>query len=171
MYSLCYLYAMKMLYVIRHAKSSWSEPGLDDFERPLNERGQKDAPEMAQRLKKKGVKPDLIISSTALRAYRTAQIFAEALDYAYDRIALKPDLYETDIETVFEVVRGIDPQAETVLIFGHNPTLTYFVNDLAATRIDNIPTAGIAAVALDGCWSEAKENGGKLVWFDYPKNH
>jgi phosphohistidine phosphatase len=165
-----YLYAMKMLYVIRHAKSSWSEPGLDDFDRPLNDRGQSDAPEMARRMKAKGIQPDLIITSTAERARKTAGIFADVLGYPSEAIVLKPDLYETDIDTVFDVVHQIDPQASHVFIFGHNPTFTYFVNDLASARIDNIPTCGIAAIALNGDWQEAEEDSGSLVWFDYPKN-
>lgn len=165
-----YLYAMKMLYVIRHAKSSWAEPGLDDFDRPLNDRGLSDAPEMAGRMKAKGIQPDLIISSTAERAQTTARIFANVLDYPAESILLKPDLYETDIDTVFDVVQQIDCDASHVLIFGHNPTFTYFVNDLASARIDNIPTCGIAAVALKGTWQEAEEDCGSLVWFDYPKN-
>lgn len=161
---------MKMLYVIRHAKSSWSEPGLDDFDRPLNDRGRADAPEMARRMKEKGIHPDLIISSTALRARKTAHMFAETLGYPAEKIVLKPDLYETDIDTVFDVVRQIDPDASQVLLFGHNPTFTYFVNDLASARIDNIPTCGIAAIAVNGSWKEVKEQSGSLVWFDYPKN-
>ena len=165
-----YLYAMKMLYVIRHAKSSWAEPGLDDFERPLNDRGRSDAPEMARRMKAKGIKPDLIISSTAERAQTTARIFADELGYPSESILLKPDLYETDIDTVFDVVQQIDTHASHVLIFGHNPTFTYFVNDLASARIDNIPTCGIAAIALNGAWQDAGEDSGNLVWFDYPKN-
>lgn len=166
----CYLYAMKMLYVIRHAKSSWSEPGLDDFDRPLNDRGQADAPEMAQRMKEKGIHPDLIITSTALRAYTTAHIFAEVLGYPVEKIVQKPDLYETDLDTLFEVVHQIHPEASHVLLFGHNPTFTYFVNDLASARIDNIPTCGVAAIALRVYWKEVEENSGSLVWFDYPKN-
>lgn len=170
MYGLYYLYAMRMLYVIRHAKSSWNEPGLDDFDRPLNDRGRSDAPEMAERLKAKGIHPDLIITSTAERAQTTARIFADVLGYPAESILLKPDLYETDVDTVFDVVHQIDPQASHVLIFGHNPTFTYFVNHLASARIDNIPTCGIAAIALDKEWREAKRSGGHMVWFDYPKN-
>ena len=161
---------MKMLYVIRHAKSSWSDPGTDDFDRPLNERGKADAPEMAKRMKSKGIKPDLIISSTAKRALKTAHIFAEVLGYPTDAIQLRRNLYEADVDTVFDVVREIAPETGRVLIFGHNPTFTGFVNELAGVRIDNIPTCGIAAVTLAKPWNETGEHTGRLDWFDYPKN-
>lgn len=160
---------MKMLYVIRHAKSSWSDPLQDDFDRPLNERGKANAPEMAGRIKAKGVRPDLMISSTAKRAQETAQIFADVLAYAQADIQLQDQLYEAATETVMKCVRQISPEAESAFIFGHNPTLTYFVNELAGVWIDNIPTCGMVAISLDG-WDKAGEGTGKLVWFDFPKN-
>jgi len=159
-----------MLYVIRHAKSSWNEPGARDFDRELNERGRKDAPEMADRLKRKGVMPSLIVSSTALRAKRTALAFAQILGYDADGILWKDELYEADVHTIYDVVRKIGEPYETVLMFGHNPTWTYFVNGLAEVRIDNIPTCGVAGISLNGAWENVKEGSGELVLFDFPKN-
>jgi phosphohistidine phosphatase len=161
---------MKMLYVIRHAKSSWSEPGMRDFDRPLNDRGLRDAPAMAARLKEKGVRPDLIVSSPAKRAMTTAKIFAAALGYDENAIVYKDMIYEASTPTLLGIVKGIDSDANNVLIFGHNPTFTYFVNDLAAVRIDDIPTCGVAAIAIEGEWKEINDGAGNLVWFDYPKN-
>jgi phosphohistidine phosphatase len=161
---------MKMLYVIRHAKSSWNELGARDFDRKLNERGRKDAPEMAERLKRKGVIPNLIISSTAERAKSTALIFAQVLGYDTDTILWKDTLYEADIDTIYDVVRKIGEPYDTVLMFGHNPTWTYFVNGLADVRIDNIPTCGIAEISVSGAWKDVKEGAAALVSFDFPKN-
>ena len=159
-----------MLYVIRHAKSSWSELGARDFDRKLNERGQKDAPEMAERLKQQSMMPDLIVSSTAVRAKRTALIFAQVLGYHANSILWKDTLYEADIDTVYDVVRKIGESYNTVLMFGHNPTWTYFVNGLAEVRIDNIPTCGAAGISINGAWKDVKEGSGELVSFDFPKN-
>jgi len=141
----------------------------DDFDRPLNPRGKADAPEMAERIKTKGAKPDLIISSTAKRAHETAKVFAEVLGYDGADIQLHDNLYEADIETVMKCVRQISAEKESACIFGHNPTLTYFVNELAGVWIDNIPTCGVAAVTLEA-WDKAGEGAGKLLWFDFPKN-
>jgi len=149
-----------MLYVIRHAKSSWSEFGARDFDRELNERGRKDAPEMADRLKQKSVVPDLIISSSAVRAKLTALAFAKVVGFNADAILWKDELYEADIDTIYGVVGKIGEQYSTVLMFGHNPTWTYFVNGLAEVRIDNIPTCGVAGISLNGAWKDVKMGSG-----------
>ena len=159
-----------MLYVVRHAKSSWAEPWMADFDRPLNDRGEKDAPEMALRIQSKGIKPDLIISSPAKRAKTTALAFASQLGYAEKSILYKDNIYEADVETIFSIIRDIPSSYSHVFLFGHNPTFTYFVNELADVRIDNIPTCGVAAIVITGEWSEAGAESGSLVWFDYPKN-
>lgn len=164
-----YFYGVNTLYVIRHAKSSWNGNEAD-FDRPLNERGEKDAPSMAARLKEKQVMPDIIISSTAKRAKKTALAFAKVLGYDEKNILWKDEIYESSVQTIFGIVRNIDTSYKHVLLFGHNPTFTYFVNELAAVRIDNIPTCGIAAIAIEGDWTDVNEDKGKLLWFDYPKN-
>lgn len=160
---------MNTLYVIRHAKSSWSGNEAD-FDRPLNERGERDAPEMAARIKAKHIVPDLIISSPAKRAKKTASIFADVLGYQKDDILYKEKIYEASIETIYKILREVDPSHRCVLIFGHNPTFTYFVNGLASVRIDNIPTCGMAAISIKGEWKDIEEDAGELLWFDYPKN-
>jgi phosphohistidine phosphatase len=162
---------MKTLYVVRHAKSSWENPLLDDFSRPLNERGKKDAPRMGKRLKKKKVVIDLILSSSARRALATAQRIAEVLNYGEDKIRINPDLYHASPKRIFDVIKNVKDKYNTLLLIAHNPGLTEFVNDLMNQQIDNIPTCGIAACELDiESWKEIKEGIGKLLFYDYPKS-
>lgn len=161
---------MKRLFIIRHAKSDWGNLTLSDFERPLNHRGVKDTPTMAKRLLEKRVIPDLIISSTAKRARETATAFAQMLLFPVESILYRDEIYEAHYPTLYDVVKSIPEEAQTVLLFGHNPGLTYFTNDIARVRIDNIPTCGIAAVGIDLAWKDVQENSGHLLWFDYPKN-
>lgn len=161
---------MKTLYVVRHAKSSWDHPSLTDFQRPLNSRGEKDAPRMGKRLLKQNIKPDLIFSSPAVRALTTAQIIAGVVGYAAGDIKESPALYHASEETILEVLRSIEDDADTVMIFGHNPGLTDFVNELLGAEIGNIPTTGVVAGKLGiDSWKDATWNCGKLQFFDYPK--
>ena len=133
---------MKHLYLIRHAKSSWSNPLLDDFERPLNQRGKTNAPFMAKVLLEKQIFPDFIFSSPAKRAKTTAEIFAEQLNFTND-IAFEKSLYLTSTKTLLDILHRIPNTYNTVFLFGHNPELTQFANELNSTHIDNIPTSGI----------------------------
>src|SRR6187551_1070919 len=133
---------MKTLYLIRHAKSSWDDPDLGDFERPLNQRGKKDAPRMAKRLKEKHVTPDIIISSPATRAYDTCKEFAKVLGYREDKIKADKGLYHADEDQLLKVIRDLKDRErddeEIVLLFGHNPGLTEFANALLNENIFNI---------------------------------
>jgi phosphohistidine phosphatase len=165
---------MKQLYVIRHAKSSWDEEGLSDFERPLNERGKRDAPAMGKRLKEKDVTPDLLFSSPAKRALSTARRIGKVLGYKKEKIKTDRRLYHADSEMIFSVLQEIKNKHEVVLVFGHNPGLTDFVNDLMtehSMNIDNVPTAGVVAFELDITdWKELLPHKGRMLFFDFPKN-
>jgi phosphohistidine phosphatase len=162
---------LKKLYIIRHAKSSWNNPILNDFDRPLNERGARDAPRMGKRLKEKQIIPDLILSSPAKRAVMTSELIAHALNYPLEKIKTDKKLYHADDDGMLNAVKFISNKYETVLIFGHNPGLTDFVNHLTDSNIDNIPTCGIAACSfkLDS-WSSISWGSGELEFFDFPKN-
>jgi phosphohistidine phosphatase len=161
---------LKQLFLIRHAKSDWSSPGLDDINRPLNERGKKDAPEMAERLKERKVRIDEILSSPAKRAAKTAKIFAEVLGKKKDKIRLIEELYMAEPATFYEVINDLHKEHKAVAIFSHNNGLTDFANMLTATRVDNIPTCGIFAVkAHCSNWNEFKEAQKEFLFFDYPK--
>jgi len=161
---------LKRLFLVRHAKSSWKNPDLEDFDRPLNKRGKRDAPLMGQRLKQAGTKPDLIISSPAKRAAKTAKVFAHEIGYPVENIGWIQPLYAAGAQTLLEVVRGLDDSFHQVLLVGHNPGLSYFAENLTGTAVDNIPTCGIFAVDFEsGSWRSIREGAGILVFFDFPK--
>jgi len=129
---------VKTLVLARHAKSSWDEPDLEDEERPLNERGEHDAPRMARRLAGTGVRPEAIVSSTARRALTTAQFFAEELGVDVES---EPRLYGASPATIAEVVaeRGLD----SVLVVAHDPGLSVLAGRFAA-EIVHMPTCAVA---------------------------
>jgi len=162
---------MKTLILVRHAKSSWDEPGLSDFDRPLNERGKKDAPEMAERLKEKGLELDVFVSSPAKRAKRTARFFAEAFDVDKDQIVLIDELYLATREAFINAVKNIDDKHHTAALFSHNPGITEFASSLTNVRIDDMPTCAMFALQLDAdSWKKLEEGEKKFLFFDYPKN-
>jgi phosphohistidine phosphatase len=164
---------VKTLYIIRHAKSSWNDPALDDFDRPLNDRGKKDAPRMGKRLKEKGIYPTLMLSSPAKRAVSTARRIAKELKYDRDKIKTERRLYHADEEIILDVIQNLKDKHQVVMIFGHNPGLTEFVNSFQDEEfdIDNIPTCAVAAFELNiDSWKDANWGKGKIVFFDYPKS-
>ncbi|HNU42759.1 MAG TPA: histidine phosphatase family protein, partial [Cyclobacteriaceae bacterium] len=138
---------MKKLYLIRHAKSSWDHPDLRDFDRPLNKRGQKDAPRMGKRLKEKRITPDVMLSSPAERALATCQAIARVLGFDNAKIKTNQKLYHASEDGILDVIRNLKDSPrdseEVVLLFGHNPGLTEFANVLLNQTIDNIPTCGV----------------------------
>ncbi len=161
---------MKHLLLIRHAKSSWDNDNISDKERPLNARGKKAAPFMAEILKKKNLNIQLFISSPAERAYATAKKFAEILEYPKEKIVIKEKLYGAATYEILEIVNELDNNLDCVAIVGHNPDLTQFNNFLSDTYIDNIPTTGIVLLKFDvNNWTEVGKGVGKLIFFDYPK--
>jgi phosphohistidine phosphatase len=164
---------MKTLIIIRHAKSSWDDPDLSDFDRPLNDRGERDAPRMAKRLKERDLTINAMITSGATRALTTCKVFAEVLSFPENRIQLMKELYHAGDETILKILGSLKDQPvdhETVMIFGHNPGLTEFVNNLLDEDIDNIPTSGVVCAQLDiVSWKDLKWGCGKLDFFDWPK--
>ncbi|MBL7858657.1 MAG: histidine phosphatase family protein [Cyclobacteriaceae bacterium] len=164
---------MKTLYLVRHAKSSWADPDQADFERPLNERGKRDAPRMAKRLKEKEIHPDLIFSSPAKRALSTSKRMAKILKYPKDGIKTDQKLYHASDDTLLSMIQNLKDKFECVVIVGHNPGLTDFVNSFLSEEldIDNIPTCGVVAFKLEiDAWSKATWGIGKMLFFDYPKS-
>ncbi len=161
---------MKTLFLIRHAKSDWGNPALDDLDRPLNERGKRDAPAMAHRLLDKKIKIDAFISSPAKRAARTARVFAGELGAKKKNILFKEELYLAATPVFFEVIAGTDDNLDSIAVFSHNNGITDFANQLTDTRIDNIPTCGVFAVKADcRSWKNFKEAKKEFWFFDYPK--
>lgn len=161
---------LKTLILIRHAKSSWDDPGLSDFERSLNDRGKKDAPMMADRLHERGIKVDAFITSPAKRAKRTAEQFAKRYKKNVGDLILKTELYMAGEETFLKLMEKLDDQMDCVVMFSHNPGITDFANRLADVKIDNIPTCGVFAVSIDAKkWSKVREAKKNFLFFDYPK--
>ncbi len=161
---------MRELFFLRHAKSSWDDPSLSDFDRPLNDRGKNDAPLMGEHLKKLGIKPDLIVSSPAKRAKKTAKIVAQKLGYPEESIEWREQIYEASAQTLLYMVCQLPASAKRVMIVGHNPGLTMLANILGDITIDNIPTAGVVGIAFDSSdWHEACRMQGHTILFEYPK--
>ncbi len=161
----------KTLLLIRHAKSSWEIGTLTDFERPLNDRGSKDAPVMAKRLKAKNLHIDAFVSSPAKRAKKTAELFVEVFNKKNQDIYFISSLYHADTNTFFDVVSHFDDAINTVAVFSHNPGITEFANLLSDTvQIDNMPTCGIFAVKVNAPkWADLKKASKEFLFFDYPK--
>jgi phosphohistidine phosphatase len=162
---------MKQLLLIRHAKSDWGDFSLPDFDRPLNERGKRDAPVMAQRLRDKEIGIDAFIASPAKRAKKTAGFFAEAYKKEKDEIIFHEKLYGAAEPVFYDVIASTNNKFNSIAIFSHNPGITDFANLLTNARIDNIPTCGIFAIKIDcEAWADFKNARKEFWFFDYPKN-
>jgi len=163
---------MKSLYLIRHAKSSWSDPGLADHDRPLNKRGRRDVPVMAQCFASSGPVPDMIISSTARRARKTARGIGKGVGFKkHDILLLKP-LYTFSGEALLTVIKSVDNTVNVLAVVGHNYGLTDCAEFLCGEELGNIPTCGIVLIEFDiDDWKDLPGGKGRLVQFDYPKLH
>lgn len=162
---------MKTLILVRHAKSSWDEAGLSDSERPLNERGKKDAPAMAKRLRKKGLPIDRFVSSPAERAFRTARFFAKEFDRKKSEIVVQKALYAAMPVQFEQVISALDDGDAVVVLFSHNPGITDYANTLTNVTTDNIPTCGVFAVQAGvDSWKDFGKAEKKFLFYDYPKN-
>jgi phosphohistidine phosphatase len=163
---------MRRLTLVRHSKSDWSLPGQQDWDRALNKRGQRDAPEMARRLRARKLRPDAILSSPAVRALATATIMARELKVAASIVRQDERLYLAAPADMLTVIRELGGDARHLMVFGHNPGITDLANRLSAgDRIDNMPTSGVftATFALQD-WSGLDWASGQDAHFDYPKN-
>ena len=160
---------MKTLFLIRHAKTSWDDMALADKDRPLNDRGRRDAPKVGERLAKRRVKPDLILSSPATRALATAQIIAKKLDYKRSDIVVIDRLYASEADELLDVIRHLDDGNDCVLLFGHNPELTELAHRLSS-GITHLPTCAVAEFAFDAkSWTRIGNDEPAKVALAYPK--
>jgi phosphohistidine phosphatase len=160
----------KILYLVRHAKSSWRLPDLSDRSRPLNKRGQKDAPRMGERLKHRSAHPKLIVTSPANRAQSTAALIAGELGIPHANIAIAEQIYGASPAGLIELLRNLGNQHEQVMLVGHNPAMTDLVNQLAGYCTDNLPTCAIATLELaSDDWHDLGNIAAELVDLDYPK--
>ena len=162
---------MKTLFILRHAKSSWDDPKLRDFERPLGARGLSDVPVMGARFLARGKSTDCIISSPAVRAKSTAKLFAEATGFPVADLASNPELYFAGAPMFLKATSLLDESFDSAILVGHNPAITEFVNSMAGTDIENVPTCGLVELSLPiNNWSDVELDSATLVDFDYPKN-
>jgi phosphohistidine phosphatase len=162
---------MKTILLVRHAKSSWDDPAVSDFDRTLNSRGLRDAPAMANRLQQRIPSIHRIYSSTAQRARSTAGIFAEKLHYRADQIVFEHELYLAPPRVFADLIARCSDADDCVMIVAHNPGITDFANRLTnAIRTDNMPTCSIFAVSANiNSWTEFEGAEKQFLFFDYPK--
>lgn len=162
---------MKTLLIIRHAKSNWDNANISDQDRPLNDRGRRDAPQMAQRLIKANIKIDLFVSSPARRARTTAELFMRGYGRSENELLIVPSLYHAPVPAFKEIITGLEDRFDSAALFSHNPGITAFANTLTSVRLDNMPTCSIFAVtSLAATWSEFPTAGTTFWFFDYPKS-
>jgi phosphohistidine phosphatase len=161
----------KTLLLIRHAKSEWADQELSDFKRPLNLRGESNAPEMAKRLVKRELFPQQFVSSPALRAITTAKLFASELNIKPADIIQEPEIYDALTNTLLEIVNNLDDDSDFTALFGHNPGITGLVNYLCNQEVFHMPTCGMALIQFPfDKWQMLSQGTGELAFFDFPKN-
>ena len=162
---------MKTLTLVRHAKSSWRDPSLADRERPLNKRGKRDAPDMGRRIAAAGIRPSLIVSSPAVRAWTTAKVIAGEIGYPREFLQRDNTLYLASVNGILDVIASQDVGFNSLMLVGHNPGFTDFANFLVPGLTNNVPTAGVVSVKLDtDDWSLYDKPETELLLYDFPKN-
>ncbi len=161
---------MKTLTIVRHAKSSWKDNNLSDRDRPLNQRGEHDAPLMGKRIVAAGIRPSLILCSPAVRAWTTAKILADEIGYPREFLQRENSLYLASLDNILDVLVAQDAEFNNVMLVGHNPGLTEFANYLSPGLTDNLPTTGVVSVSFDqDDWSLYSAPKTELLTYDYPK--
>jgi phosphohistidine phosphatase len=162
---------MKKLFLVRHSKSAKDNPILPDYDRPLNSRGYKDAREFGAKLKKIITKPDVFVTSPSIRTLSTAIIFADVFNIDPKTIVLEKLLYESTAGGYLNVIQMLDNSFSSVMLFGHNHTLTELANSLTKPFTDNIPTSGVTGIEFSiKNWKDIEGIQGKLFLYDFPKN-
>ena len=160
---------MKKVILVRHAKSI--SHGYDqDYDRTLTERGEEDALMISQELQKMGIHPDLIIASPAVRTTQTARIFSETLEYPFTSILFKKKLYSgTTSENFLSTLQELEDEKETVMVFGHNPTIYYYMHFLIRNFALDVPTCATVGIDFEvDSWSQLRESEGKMTFMFIP---
>ncbi len=159
----------KRIYIGRHAKSSWAQPGMADHDRPLNDRGLNDAPAMAKLLHNAGHPIEMVISSTARRAKTTASFIAH--EYGLELVT-ESKLYHGDPDDYIDALSTVPEQIKAVALFGHNPGITLIANEIQRNITPNIPTCGIIVAEMDDqiSWTDAQWSNMKLIQILTPKD-
>ncbi|MFH1159800.1 MAG: histidine phosphatase family protein [bacterium] len=161
---------MKTLYLVRHAKSSWDHPGVSDFDRPLLEKGLRKSKQVIEYLRKKGIYPGLMISSPAVRAVETAKIFARGLGYPEEKIGIDRKIYDGYYDHILDIIYGTSNAIDSLMIFGHNPTITQLANLFLPLGIEDMPTSAVVGISFETTgWEEVPKAGSKQLFFIMPK--
>ncbi len=161
---------MKTIYFVRHAKSSWDYQSLSDINRPLNDRGIRDAPFMGKMLHGQGVLPDIVMTSPAVRATTTALMLLGELEFPANKIQIIPEIYSGYLEDVLMLIKELPDDQKSVMLFGHNPTWTSLANYFSEKYIPNAPTCSISVIEAEiDAWKDLNRENGKLTNFYYPK--
>lgn len=163
---------MKVLTLIRHAKSSWSDPTLSDFDRPLNRRGERDLPGLVQRIHTRGPRPDQLHYSAALRTRLTAEPLKQAFNLSDNETVCNEALYEADAFTLSYVLRQLPDTVNHAMLVGHNPGLLELVQQLCPEAPDRLPTGAVIQLQLMiSHWHALQCGCARKRWLDYPKLH
>ena len=161
---------MKTLHIVRHAKSSWEDHSLSDHDRPLLPAGKKKTRRIVNFLNERRVKPDLLLSSSALRAFETAKIIAQGIGYPEDKIKKEPGLYHASSDEIYSELFTLPDDIDSVMIFGHNPTLTYFVNYFVSPTIENLPTSGVVSITFKSDkWEQISDSDFHVNFVVFPR--
>ncbi|MEA2080292.1 MAG: histidine phosphatase family protein [Pseudomonadota bacterium] len=163
---------MLQLTLIRHAKSSWDNPALSDFDRPLNKRGIKNAPLMGKIISKRGLVFDRIVTSPALRAITTAHLIAGKQGFPEQDIQQRDELYDASVDELLDCVHSLDNQYASIALVAHNPGLTGLCNYLSGESIANLPTCAVAVIEFDlDDWQAVYQDTGRLSLYEYPRKY
>ena len=161
----------KILFLVRHAKSSWKDPSLNDHDRSLNKRGEQNAPLMAARLRKRGIIPKIIFSSTANRAVTTSKIFAQEIGIRENQINYQRQLYHASVQDLITIIKAISDKFDSVMLCGHNPGFTELAYYEWNLPVHNHPTSGVLELKFKvDSWNDIADEKIHSAKFDYPKN-
>ena len=162
---------MKTLLITRHAKSSWNNDTLSDFQRPLNKRGIKDAPIMADRLQARGPIPEVVLSSTAVRAMETAELLMSSLYLSESTLLTTDAIYEAPLSALEQALTTLPQHISVAMMIGHNPGVSALGNYLCSQSNLQMPTCAMACFDLDiDRWENVYRDCAVMRWYDYPKN-
>jgi phosphohistidine phosphatase len=161
---------MKRLTLIRHAKASWGSAALDDIDRPLNTRGEKEAPLMGRRLARHSFKPEQIVASPATRATSTATLIARELGLPLQEVVLQRRIYEAEMYDLLYIVQQLDNSLSHVVLIGHNPGISELSAALTGLAVQSMHTCGVFAIDFEVAeWAQIEPGSGSFVFYDYPK--
>jgi phosphohistidine phosphatase len=162
----------KTLYLVRHAKSGWTDFGQSDFDRSLSQRGRRDAPLMGQRLKERGANPAIILCSPAQRTRQTAELLTREFGESMNPVQFDDRIYEATTGTLLDLIRSLPETCASAMIIGHNPSIGCLANQLSEVRIELMPACAVASFELStSSWRDMGKAAIRLLDFDHPKRN